>query len=219
MILIIIGIIIGIIVLWCWQKKLFVDLHSFFSRTIALDRDAFGIYCFTGHQGSGKTYSLVKWLKKNHKGRKIYSNIAIDGLEYTEITSLQHLYSLADHKNIIIIYDEIFTIMSKSKKDREMLEQFLPQMRKVKNVFMTTAQYWLELDMTFRRFVRVEIECSTHVLLDTGFLLEHYRDATKMQWDNLQNEYICPTISTKISKYEARFMNSYDTYQRIKKLN
>jgi len=203
-----------------WQHKLSIDFASFIHATMALARDEFGVYCFTGHQGSGKTYSLVKWLKKYHKGREIYSNVHIKGIDYKPIPTIEALYELADRRNIIIVYDEIFTLMSKSKKDRQMLEQFLPQMRKAQNVFMTTAQYWLELDMTFRRFVRVQVECSTTVIphLSWGILIEHYRDATKMKWDQLENEYVCPTIRTKLSRYEKRFMTIYDTFQTIKPL-
>lgn len=220
MIIFLLLLVVCIIGLIMWKHKVNIDVRSFLAKSLYLDRDVFGVYCFTGHQGSGKTYSLVKWLKKHHDGKKIYSNIHIDGIKYYPIRDLKHLYSLADERKVIIIYDEIFTIMSKSKRDREILEQFLPQMRKVKNIFMTTAQYWLELDVTFRRFVRVQIECSTIVVpvIDRGILIEHYRDATKMQWDNMQNEYVCPTISTKISKYERRFMKAYDTYETIKSL-
>jgi len=107
--------------------------------------------------------------------------------------------------------------MSKSKKNAVLLEQFLPQMRKVKNIFLTTAQYWLELDMTFRRFVRIQIECQSFPLGRLGGILhESYYNAEKMQWSNLDNEYVAPLIQMKISKYEAEIMDTYDTYQRIK---
>lgn len=198
------------------QQRISVDVISFFDSTIPLDRGLFGVYCFTGHQGSGKTYSLNKFIRKHAQGKKIYSNIKLDDLEYTPITSLEHLYSLANETDCYIIYDEIFTLMSKSKKDREMLEQFLPQMRKVHNIFLTTAQYWLELDITFRRFVRIQIECETRPLGRLGgILIESYYDTTQIKWDNLENEYISPIIRKKISKYQKRYMESYDTFERV----
>jgi hypothetical protein len=46
-------------------------------------------------------------------------------------------------------------------------------------------------------------------------MLEKYYDATNMAWDNLQNEYIAPLLAMKVSKYEKRYMESYDTYERI----
>lgn len=200
------------------QSKIKIDAQSFIMPTIPLHRGLFGVYCFTGHQGSGKTYSLNKFIRRQ-KGVKIYSNMDLQDLEYTPIRDIEHLYSLADESNIIIIYDEIFTLMSKSKKDRDMLEQFLPQMRKAQNIFLTTAQYWLELDITFRRFVRIQIECTTRPLGKLGgILFETYYDTTQIKWDNMENEYISPLITKKISKYEKRYMETYDTFQKVKAL-
>lgn len=208
-----------IFVIYVIKNKIHFDIPSFFRKTKTLDIGVFGVYCFTGHQGSGKTYALNKFIRKRCKGKPIYSNITLKGIKYTHLYTIDELYALADKKDCIIIYDEIFSLMDKSHKDKVMLKQFLPQMRKVHNIFLTTAQYWLELDMTFRRFVRIQIECETRPLgLLGGILKETYFDATKMKWSQLDNEYIAPLITTKFSKYEARFMESYDTYERVKAL-
>lgn len=214
--LVVFAIIIGMVI---YQNKIKIDFPSFIDKTLPLDRGVFGVYCFTGHQGSGKTYSLNKFIRKHAKGKKIYSNITLEGIDYIPINSIDELYALADQKDCYIIYDEIFTLMSKSKKDRQMLEEFLPQMRKVHNIFLTTAQYWLELDITFRRFVRVQIECSTRPLGKLGGILtEEYYDTTQIKWDNLENDYISPIITKKISKYQKRYMETYDTFEKIKAL-
>lgn len=216
--------IIGLLTYVMVKSKVHIDFGSFIRRTLALDTGIFGVYCFTGHQGSGKTYALNKYIRKQHNGRTIYSNVTLKNIDYIPISSKAELYALADKQNIIIIYDEIFTLMSKSKKDRQMLEQFLPQMRKVHNIFLTTAQYWLELDITFRRFVRIQVDCRTIPLGKLfgiklgGILIEEYSDTTQIEWSNLENEYISPRISKKYSKYEKRFMESYDTFERIKAL-
>lgn len=208
-----------IIIIVMVKNKVKIDVPSFFDTTLPLHRGVFGVYCFTGHQGSGKTYSLNKFIRKHAKGKRIYSNIELDGLEYTPLESIEQLYSLADETGVYIIYDEIFTLMSKSKKDRAMLEQFLPQMRKAQNIFLTTAQYWLELDITFRRFVRIQIECRTRPLgRFGGILIEEYFDTTQIKWDNMENEYVSPIITKKISKYQKRYMETYDTFQKVKAL-
>lgn len=202
------------------SKKISIDVRSFFSRTITLDRGKFGVYCFTGKQGSGKTYSLVKYIKKHKRAADtIYSNVTIEGLEYVKIESVQQLLSLKDRKNCFIIYDEIFTLMSKQTRITDELMEFLTQQRKMKNIFFTTAQEWLEIPITFRRFVRVQIDCQTYPLgRFGGILVEVYNDGYNIKWDQLQNEYVAPVISTKISKYEKRFMQSYDTFERIRRL-
>lgn len=205
-----------------FNNKLSIDWTSFIQKSLPLDRSVFGVYCFTGKQGSGKTYSLVKYIKKHVdlKTTKVYSNINIIGVDYIPIISEEHLLSLRDEKKVVIVYDEIFTLLNKQSRLSEDLMEFLTQQRKMKNIFFTTAQEWLEVPITFRRFVRIQVECETYPLGRLGgILFERYYNAYKMKWDNLENEYIAPLIRTKLSKYEKRFMLSYDTFERIRKLN
>lgn len=201
-------------------NKVRIDVSSFFKQSLPLDRGLFGVYCFTGKQGSGKTYSLTKYVKKHvGKDQKVYSNVTIFGLDYEPIRSVEHLLSLRDEKNVFIIYDEIFTLMQKSSRIEGDLMEFLTQQRKMKNIFFTTAQEWLEIPITFRRFVRIQIDCKTRPLGKLGgILIEDYFDAYQMKWDQLANEYVAPVIAKKFSKYEKRFMESYNTFERIKKL-
>ena len=201
------------------KSKIKVDFRSFLQPTLPLDRGVFGVYCFTGKQGSGKTYSLNKFIRRHAKGQKIYSNVTLKNLDYTHLTTLEQLLSLRDQKHCYIIYDEIFTMMQKSTKFDDVLMEFLSQMRKQKNIFITTAQEWLELPMTYRRFVRIQIECYTIPLgYFGGIIREFYYDATNMKWEQLANEYVAPLITNKISKYEKRYMQTYDTNERIRKL-
>jgi len=205
-----------------WLNKIYIDWRSIISKTIPLDTGVFGVYCFTGKQGSGKTYSLTKFIKKYSDGKRIYSNLTIKGIDYTPIESIDHLLSLRDEKNLFIIYDEIFTLFGDKKIPREIqedLSEFLSQQRKVKNILLTTAQEWLNIPVDFRRYVRIQIECRTKPLgFFGGILIEEYFDAYSMKWSNLENEYVAPRIRKKFSKYERKYMLSYDTYERIHRL-
>lgn len=222
MILFILGIILVIIVITLVSNKTSIDIVSFFKPSLPLDRGKFGIYCFTGKQGTGKTYSTVKFIVDNYgsgTNAKIYSNITIDGLKYKRIKSTEDLLKLRYVKNAVIIYDEIFTLLSDKsipKQIRGELMEFMTQQRKMGNIMITTAQEWLELPMTYRRFVRIQIDCSTRPLgRFGGILIERYYDATQMKWSDIDNEYIAPIISTKISKYQKRIMIKYDTFERV----
>lgn len=211
------------IVIFLWVNKIHVDYWSLIQRTLPLDTAVFGVYCFCGKQGSGKTYSLTKFILKNHEGRKIYSNVAsLRGVEYEQITSVKHLLSLRDEKRVIIIFDEIFTLLNDKTIPRDIrddLMEFLSQQRKQKNILITTAQEWLNIPIEFRRFVRIQVECSTIPWgRFGGLLIEEYFDAYRMVWSNLDNEYVAPRISKKYSKYEKKYMESYDTYERIRRL-
>lgn len=208
-----------IILLVIIRSKTHIDWYSFTQPTLPLKIGVFGVYCFTGKQGSGKTYSLNKFIRKHARGKKIYSNVTLKGIRYTKLTSVKQLMSLKDERNCYIIYDEIFTLMQKSTKFGEDIMEFLTQQRKQENIFLTTAQEWLELPITYRRFVRIQIECSTRPLGKLGGILrEQYYNASLMKWSQIDNEYVAPLITNKISKYERRYMESYDTFERIRGL-
>lgn len=212
-------IILFILAIAFFKAKIHVDIGSFFRSSLPLLRGTFGVYCFTGKQGTGKTYSLVKFVKKNCQDKKLYSNVTLKGLDYTPLTSIEQLLNLRDEKDCYIVYDEVFTLMMKSTKIEGVLKEFITQQRKQHNIFLTTAQEWLDLPIEFRRFVRIQVACKTRPLGRLGGIItEQYYDATNMAWDNMANEYVAPLLTTKISKYEKRYMLSYDTEERIRPL-
>lgn len=216
-ILIIGGLIVFLNIVTIIQEKISFDVKSFFAKTMPLDRGIFGVYCFTGKQGSGKTYSTTKFILNNYSTHpKLYSNITLRGVVYTPIRDVEHLLSLRFEKDCVIVFDEIFTIMQKDTRMGREIMEFLAQQRKMKNIMITTAQEWLELPLTYRRFVRIQISCETKPLGRFGGILkEIYHDAYNMYYDNLVGEYVAPTIDTKFSKYERRVMMSYNTDERI----
>lgn len=212
-----------VVVVLMMLNKIYIDWRSIPAKTLPLDTGIFGVYCFTGKQGSGKTYSLTKYIKKHHNGEKIYSNLTIKGIEYEKIRSVEHLLSLRNEGDLFIIFDEIFTLLNDKTIPRDIrddLMEFLSQQRKMKNILMTTAQEWLNIPIEFRRFVRIQVDCRTIPLGQWGgILIEEYFNAYEMKWSNLDNEYVAPRIRKKFSKYEKRFMLAYDTYERIRKLS
>lgn len=225
MTLLIVLFVIAVILLLLWLNKISVDWSSIPRKTLTLDMGVFGVYCFDGKQGSGKTYSLVKYIKKHARNKKIYSNITFSEkskINYEKLTSVHELLLLRDKKNVLIIYDEILNMLNDKtipRPIRNELMEFLTQQRKMKNIMLTTTQEWLNMPIEFRRFVRIQIICRTIPLgRFGGILIEEYRDAYQMKWDQLENEYVAPRIRLKYSKYERRFMESYDTYERVRAL-
>jgi hypothetical protein len=221
--IILIGILLLIIPFLFWRSAIKVDLPSFLRPTLALDTGIFGVYCFTGKQGSGKTYALSKFIQKHvEPDQRIFSNLTLVGIEYTKLESIQHLLSLRDEQKVFIVYDEILNLLNDKQIPRDIRDdtlEFLSQQRKMKNILFTTAQEWLNIPIDFRRFVRIQIQCETKPLGRFGGILqEEYRDAYNMKWDNLENDYVAPRIAKKYSKYEKRFMLAYDTYERIRRL-
>ena len=193
-----------------------IKFKTFFHKGFAPKRGKFGVYCYCGKQGSGKTYSVVEFLLDN-KDIPIYSNIAtLKGVKYKYFTGFDQLLQLRDKTDCIIVYDEIFTALTKTSKINTDVLDFLSQMRKRRIIFITTAQEWLEINITLRRYCRFQIECQMLNLLGLGILVKRLYNAELLKWSNDDNEYIAPLITTTISKCNIKVANSYDTFEQIK---
>ena len=182
-----------------------------------------GVYCFCGKQGAGKTYSLVDSLEEKAKNKIVLCNIKSLCSSHNNYIYENDFYEIMnivledeDPSKYIIVFDEIFTLLEKGKLDKKCLS-FLSQMRKRKIFLYTTAQEWLEINVTFRRYVRYQIECKmlNIPILNFALCINKINDAYQMKWDNLENEYIAPRIQTNIKKCSIRVANSYDTFETI----
>lgn len=216
-----------ILVALCIKLKVKIKIKTFFKRGFAPKRGDFGLYVYDGKQGKGKTYSLVEYLLDNRNSIEVFSNIkGIKNLDYSYYTGFDGLIDIKhklddktliydDEKQLVIIYDEIFTELQKNTKLSKEVIDFLCQMRKRKIIFMTTAQEWAEIPLSFRRFCRFEIQCNMINLFGIGILIKRFGDAENMKWDDEQQEHICPIVSTTITKCRKFVANSYDTFLRI----
>lgn len=202
-----------------WNNKITIKFKTFFKKGFKPIRGKFGVYCFDGKQGNGKTYSIVEFLKNNSGVMPIYANIKTldkDVIDYTYFNGFDNLLKLRDKHDCIIVYDEIFTALTKNSKMSTDVLDFLSQMRKRKIIFLTTAQEWLEINITLRRYCRYRVECKMRSFLGIGILIKKFYDAEQMKWSQLDNEYVAPIISTTISKCNIDVANSYDTFEQIK---
>lgn len=205
-----------IVLILCFRfRKVKVKFKTFFKKGFAPKRGKFGVYCYDGKQGSGKTYSVVEFLL-NNSSMPIYSNVTLKDINYTHFNGFDNLLKLRNKSNCIIVYDEIFTALTKSSKINTDVLDFLSQMRKRQIIFITTAQEWLEIPMTLRRYCRYQIDCKMINLFGLGILIKNCYDAERMKWIQEYNEYIAPLVETTISKCNIRVANSYDTFEQIK---
>lgn len=208
--------IIFIVVIVLFQfRHVRIKIKTFFRKGFAPKRGKFGIYCYCGKQGSGKTYSVVEFLKNEAKV-PIYSNVHLFGIKYTYFTGFDELLKLRSEHDCIIVFDEIFTALTKGSKINTDVLDFLSQMRKRQIIFITTAQEWLEINITLRRYCRYQIDCSMRNILGLGILVKRFYDAEQMKWSTEDNEYVAPILETTISKCNVSVARSYDTYEQIK---
>lgn len=224
-ILFIIAILFILLIIYCFSNKVKIKWKTFFKKGFTPVRGNFGIYCYDGKQGKGKTYSLVEYLQDNKERNLVFCNIKnIQGINYTFYTGFTQLMKIKElidspdfhtDKQIVIVYDEIFTELQKySKLNKDVLD-FLCQMRKRKIIFLTTAQEWAEIPLTFRRFCRYRINCNMIPFFGTGILIKTFYDAENMKWSNDEQEHIAPLVETTISHTRKKIANSYDTFLRI----
>ena len=197
------------------NRKIRIKFKTFLKRGFKPSRNKFGVYCYCGKQGKGKTYSAVEYLLEN-KDKKIYANLeSLKGVEYTPIGGFDDLLDLRHEHDCIIFFDEIFTALTRNSKMTTEVLDFLSQMRKRNIVFITTAQEWLEVNITFRRYCRYQIDCNMFPILCTGLLIKTFHDAEQMKWSNEANEYVAPIVETTISKCNIEVAKSYDTFEII----
>lgn len=208
--------IVVIIILLIKFRHTKIKWKTFFKKGFAPKRGKFGVYCYCGKQGSGKTYSVVEFLNQN-KDLPIYANIStLKGIDYTYFNGFDQLLQLRDKSDCIIVYDEIFTALTKSSKMSTEVLDFLSQMRKRRIIFLTTAQEWLEINITLRRYCRYQIECRMLNLFGLGLLIKHCYNAEQMKWSQEENEYVAPLEETTISKCNVAVSQKYDTFEQIK---
>lgn len=206
---------IGILLYLKFALHLKIKFRTFLRRGFAPQRGQFGVYCFCGKQGKGKTYSVVEFLQEN-KNKKIFCNIPdIKGMEYTYFSGFDELLKLRSEKDCIIVYDEIFTALTRTSKLNTEVLDFLSQMRKRGIIFLTTAQEWLEINITLRRYCRYQIECNMMNFFGLGLLVKTFYDAEQMKWSQEENEYVAPITDLTISKCNLKIANSYDTNSQI----
>lgn len=119
--------------------------------------------------------------------------------------------------NVIIFYDEIFTILEKQAKINKKILSFISQLRKRHIIFITTAQEWAEINITFRRYVRFQIDCNmfSFPVTKTALILNSINDGDGIRWDNDTQEFVAPRISANFSKCNRSIIESYDTFETI----
>lgn len=208
-----------LIVFIVYFRKVKIKWKTFFHKGFYKSAKPYGVYCYCGKQGKGKTYSVVEFLL-NNSDYKIYANISsIEGIDYTYFSGFDELLKLRDEHDCIIVFDEIFTALTKTSKMNTDVLDFLSQMRKRRIIFITTAQEWLEINITLRRYCRYQIDCNMFSIFGYPILIKHLKDAEQMTWSQIDNEYIAPLIETTISHGMKSVINAYDTFEQIKTEN
>lgn len=223
------------------KNKIKIKWRTFLKKGFKVKRGIFGIYCYCGFQGDGKTYSCVEYIVDNEKNINLFSNVEIekptcsyiryngfkemlnlrDAIDWAKLNNKEYiifkgkLHQIDWSKQIIFIYDEIFSELQRGSKISNEVLDFITQMRKRGFILLTTAQIWSDIPITWRRLTRYQIDCKMYNLLFTNILVKKFYDAEQMKWSNDEQEFIAPIISTTITHTRECVSSRYDTFQLI----
>lgn len=204
-----------------------VDWKSFFKKGFQKNDNFFGVYCYSGKQGTGKTYSAIKFiidmkLKYNYKiitnvksfkvfKDTIYMSDIIQIIEFIEGLPIE------EQSNYLIFFDEIFTILERGTKMNARILPFLSQLRKRGIIFVTTAQEWRLINIEFRLYVRFQISCNMYAfpIGHIALLKNKINDGTSIKWDDQEQDFVAETVQTNFSKGNLAIIQSYDTFETI----
>lgn len=194
--------------------KTYIDT-TLFKKSIVSVNDLFGVYCFTGKQGYGKTYSAVRWLHGwlANSNLKIYANIkSLKNLDYIYENNIDKLMANRD-TNVVVFIDEIFKKIDPN--DRRRVSEFtkwLGQSRKHNRIVIFTTQEWLDLPISLRRFCRRAISIQQ---LPFRIKVLLWGDAENMKYDEKEGEYICPVVSREFIRINKSIVSLYDTREAV----
>lgn len=205
--------------IYWWAK----DLKNF-------DRDLFrpfGVWMFTGKQGSGKSMSLIYHLEKlrrRYPKVKIYSNMGYM-FETAPLTSLNDLLNKKLYNGkygTIFVIDEIQNEFScqTSKDFPESLLSLITQQRKNRVLILTTSQVFSRVSKPIREQCYRAIECSTFLgryTRNKHFNGIQYADSFDLSPD--KRKKACKKLYMQCFVQTDYLRECFDSYKLIERLN
>lgn len=174
-----------------------------------IDFDLFGIYVFTGKQGSGKTLSLVKMaydINKNYNNVLMRSNFGLPFCQH--ISSFEEIFPL---KRACVCIDEL-GIVANSKHSKDLNTDILKvtaQNRKNRRIILTTCQQYYQIAKDIRANATKIIEVNN---IFKRLFINRYYDPVVDQDGNIKKG-----LPVKIDWFIAsdELYRIYDTYEVI----
>lgn len=213
------------IIAYLWHNKIVFRFDTIFRKGFKRIKDSYGVYCWVGKQGDGKTYSVVDWLNEKRKktDKNVITNVKslADRCGYIYIANFYDIIKFINDRtklnadrDYIIFYDELFTMLEKGKLNKDILS-FISQLRKRGIYLVTTVQEWLDINVTFRRYCRFYVDCSMKDYFNCTWSINRIHSGYDMKWNNEINEYESPILKTTIKKCSRDIANSYDTFEVV----
>lgn len=178
-----------------------------------------GSRIYIGHQGMGKTLSMVQdviKLRDEFPNCLIYGNLKINIPNYYKIENDDDLkYALSVQNGdagVAVVLDEAHLFFGKKTGiPLEVLTSISQQRKDRRKIFMT-SQVWEELDISLRKQVKEIVKCRNFF----GLLqFNRVQDGYSLHYDKLQSDYVADKLYTYIFKHNIQLYRCYDTYEKI----
>lgn len=198
-----------------------IDLPSFTKNYVAPKKGQFptGTRVYTGHQGSGKTLSLVKYafdVKEVFPKCKVFSNVKLYGMKYFPITdgpSLKVAISCENGSNgVLILLDEAHLYFGRKDGIPLDLLTCISQQRKDRRRLIFSSQIWEELDISLRKQVKEIVHCRC---IFKKVQINTVSDGETLHYDKQLSRFCADKKYTEIFKHNEEYYKRYDTYQKI----
>lgn len=210
------------------SKKIHIDYKSFFRRGFLMTDDLFrrgvlywwpteqvkliGAIRFSIEQKIERDFLIVTNIKSFAEADNLFK----DTVYFKDMKDIvEFCKNYTGDKQILILFDEIFTYLEDNKSISRWLRSFLSQLRKRRILFVTTAQYWREIPLTFRKYVRFQVSCRKYNFLNRSFTFNSINNAEEMYWDEQAQDFVAPRISANFAKALLAIADSYNTRETI----
>lgn len=198
-----------------------INFESFKFR-LEIDRSKkfpMGSRIYTGHQGMGKTLSMVEYafrVKRAFPKCKLYSNIILCDIDYIYIKTDKILEEALNFQNgddgVLILLDEAHLYFGKKNGIPLEVLGAISQQRKDRKRIVFSSQIWEELDISLRKQVKEIVSCKC---LFNRLQWNTIKDGYTLQYNKLKSEYEAERIGYDIFKHSNELYNKYDTRQKI----
>lgn len=199
------------------------DWRSFKKPLDLTEKNLFptGMRVYKGHQGKGKTLSMVHdaiKLKEDWPKCLIYSNVKIKNIEMTYCTTTPEIMEGLIKKNqgygVLLILDEAHLFFNKKTGISLDVLAAISQQRKDRRKIFMTCQIWEDLDVSLRKQVKEIYSCDSVL---NKIQVNRILNGETLHWDNMNACWSCDQIGLSIFKRNNELYTCYDTLAKIEK--
>lgn len=188
-----------------------IDLFTYIKERKWKEWDGFGLHCYVGYFGKGKTLLASHYVITQAIQYKlnVYSNIRLIGVPYTPLVNFNQIIDAPG--NSIFLIDECSTLFnSRAWKDfpTDLLFQLL-QCRKQKKQLILTAQRFAHIDKSIRDITFNVYDCNKY------WRLQHVSVYDGWDYENCMNINMLQRVTHKWYFVTNKWYNAYDTSELI----